>query len=128
MTRTPLRTNSFFVTSFAEVLFAGFDADRYVRVNAVEGSDRPAPPPSMSESLDAPMIMSLNVQKTSACHPSRPSVMTAWRTEAAIRQAIAATLSDFNLLRQFQGVVHLDAEIADRALQLAMAEQQRAGA
>ena len=45
-----------------------------------------------------------------------------------IRQAIAATLPNFNLLRQLQGVVYLDAEIADCALQLALAEQQLAGA
>ena len=32
-------------------------------------------------------------------------------------------ISDFNLLRQFQRVVQLDTEIADRALELRVSEQ-----
>ena len=32
--------------------------------------------------------------------------------------------SDLRLLRQFEGVVNLDAEVADRALQLGVPEQQ----
>lgn len=45
-----------------------------------------------------------------------------------IRQAVTTLNSDFNLLRKFQGVGYLDAEIADRALEFAMAEQELTGA
>lgn len=39
----------------------------------------------------------------------------------------AASGSDFGLLREDQRVVNLDAEVANRALQLGMAEEQLAG-
>ena len=47
--------------------------------------------------------------------------------KAAARCATAAHLSDFGLLRNLQGVIDIDAEVTNSALQLGMAKQQLYG-
>ncbi len=54
-----------------------------------------------------------------------PGVQPSYRYTAAISAAVPG--SDFGLLREDQRVVNLNAEVANRALQLGMAEEQLAG-
>jgi hypothetical protein len=44
-----------------------------------------------------------------------------------LSRAAAECWLDFSLLRNLQSIIHLDAEVSDRAFQLGMAEQQLNG-